>query len=152
VLVSPYSWLPAWTSRDRWLGGFHGKVRQQACTQLQLRCPPCWPLHMLPHLLELLLPWPCDEAAPLAPPADRRTCCHRTFAQDGKAVQSADALKALLAGGRGGGKPRCRLRWASAAAAVALALDAAAQLSVQDCVSVSLQHILSWWRSGTCPS
>ena len=26
VLVSPYSWLPAWTPKELWLGGFTGKV------------------------------------------------------------------------------------------------------------------------------
>ena len=27
VLVSPYSWLAAWTPRARWLGGFYDAVR-----------------------------------------------------------------------------------------------------------------------------
>lgn len=27
VLVSPYSWLPAWTPQDKWLGGYLGQVR-----------------------------------------------------------------------------------------------------------------------------
>jgi SAM-dependent methyltransferase len=26
VLVSPYSWLEAWTLQQHWLGGFYGKV------------------------------------------------------------------------------------------------------------------------------
>ena len=25
VLVSPYSWLPAWTAKDKWLGGYVGQ-------------------------------------------------------------------------------------------------------------------------------
>ncbi|EFN59874.1 hypothetical protein CHLNCDRAFT_18766 [Chlorella variabilis] len=27
VLVSPYSWLPAWTAREKWLGGFKDQAR-----------------------------------------------------------------------------------------------------------------------------
>ena len=27
VLVSPHSWLAAWTPKEKWVGGFVGKVR-----------------------------------------------------------------------------------------------------------------------------
>ena len=35
VLVSPYSWLPGWTPKEKWVGGFNGKVsagrREDGC-------------------------------------------------------------------------------------------------------------------------
>lgn len=31
VLVSPYSWLPAWTAREKWLGGFKDQARLLPC-------------------------------------------------------------------------------------------------------------------------
>lgn len=34
VLVSPYSWLPGWTPKEKWLGGFYDTVRRRmhACS------------------------------------------------------------------------------------------------------------------------
>lgn len=49
VLVSPYSWLAAWTPKDKWVGGYYGKVRLRA-----------WPMSL--------------EPAPYGPLARQRKC------------------------------------------------------------------------------
>lgn len=46
MLVSPYSWLPGWTAKDKWLGGSNDKV----CTcSVAFRAMPV--THMVKHLL-----------------------------------------------------------------------------------------------------
>jgi hypothetical protein len=43
VLVSPYSWLPGWTPRDKWLGGFLDQASSSCIEPLSVRLLPLMP-------------------------------------------------------------------------------------------------------------
>ena len=42
VLVSPYSWLPAWTPKEKWVGGFREQASRRGGRWVQVALSGRW--------------------------------------------------------------------------------------------------------------